>query len=61
MFLRGRIVKMPPRAKRPKTSNFTREEVVEMILEDGEAHLGMESDEESEIDREMDYQSGLSR
>ena len=61
MFVRGRIAKMPPRAKRPKTSNFTREEVVEMILEDGEAHLGMESDEESEIDREMDYQSGLSR
>ena len=46
--------------KRPRSSNFSREEVLEMLLED-EDHLGMSRDEESEIDRELGYQSGLLR
>ena len=32
-----------------------------MLFSKGENHLGMSSDEESEIDRELDYERGLSR
>jgi len=32
-----------------------------MLLEEDEDHLGMSSDEESEIDRELGYQSRLLR
>ena len=47
--------------KRPRSSNFSREEVLEILLEEDEDHLGMSSDKESEIDRELGYQSGLLR
>ena len=57
----GGNVKMASDPKRPRSSNFSREEVLEMLLEEDEDHLGMSSDEESEIDRELGYQSGLLR
>jgi len=54
-------VKMASGLKRPRSSNFSWEEVLEMLLEEDEDHLGMSSDEESEIDRELGYQSRLLR
>ena len=56
-----RSVKMPSGSKRPQSSNFSQEEVLDMILEEGEAHLGMSSDEESDKDREFGYQSEVLR
>ena len=39
----------------------TVEEALELILAGDEDHLGMSSDEESDLDRELDYESGNSR
>ena len=46
-------------AKRPRTSNLMTEEVLERIFQEGEDHLGMSSDEESEFDRELECQSEI--
>lgn len=51
---------MASTSKRPWSSNFSAEEVLEIIFAREEDHLGMSSDE-SEINRELDYQSGFSR
>ena len=51
---------MASAAKRPRASKYTREEVLAMLDRD-EDHLGMSSDEESKIDRELDDQSEFSR
>ena len=50
---------MASSSKRPRGPTYTQEEVLAMLDKD-EDHLGMSSDEESEIDRELDYQSELS-
>ena len=50
---------MASSSKRPRREIYTREEVLAMLDQD-EDHLGMSSDKESEIDRELDYQSELS-
>ena len=52
---------MASASKRPRASNLTANEVLERILEEGEEHQGMSSDEESEIDRELECQSEISR
>ena len=52
---------MASASKRPRSATFSTEEVLEMLFSKGENHLGMSSDEESEIDRELDYESGVSR
>ena len=44
--------------QRPCSLTFSTEEVLEMLFSKGENHLGMSSDEESEIDRD---ESGVSR
>ena len=48
-------------SKRPRSANLSTEEVLELLFSREENHLGMSSDEESEIDRELDYESGDSR
>ena len=50
---------MASSSKHPRRQMYTREEVLAMLDKD-EDHLGMSSDEESEIDRELGYQSELS-
>ena len=52
---------MASASKRPRLENFSTEEVLELLFSRGEDHLGMLSDEESEIDRELNYESGVSR
>ena len=52
---------MASASKRPRSANFSAKEVLDTIFAGEEDHLGMSSDEESEIDRELDYQSGFSR
>ena len=52
---------MASAAKRPRTPNLTREEALQRIFEEDEEHLGMSSDEESEMDKELGYQSEISR
>ena len=52
---------MASAAKRPRSANYSVEQELEIIFAGDEDHLGMSSDEESEIDRELDYQSGISR
>lgn len=47
--------------KRPRSANYFVEEALEIIITGDEDHLGMSFDEESEIDRELDYQSRISR
>ena len=42
------------------SANYSVEEALEVIFADHEDHLGMSSDEESEIDRELGYQSRIS-
>ena len=54
-------MKMASASKRPRSENLPVEEVSDLIFAGDEDHLGMSSDEESEIDRELDYQSGVSR
>ncbi|PFX23649.1 hypothetical protein AWC38_SpisGene11802 [Stylophora pistillata] len=51
---------MASAAKRPRSANYSVEQDLEIIFAGDEDHLGMSSDEESEIDRELDYQSGIS-
>lgn len=46
---------MAPAAKRPRSANYSVEEALEIIFTGAEDHLGMSLDEESEIDRELDY------
>ena len=52
---------MASASKRPRSANYSVEEALGVIFARDEDHLGMSSDEESEIDRELDYQSGISR
>ena len=52
---------MASASKRPRSANFSTEEVLELLFSRGEDHLGMSSDEESEIDRDLDYESEVSR
>ena len=52
---------MASASKRPRSKNYSVEEALELILADDEDHLGMSSDEESDLDRELDYESGNSR
>ena len=47
--------------KRSRSANLSVEEALELIFGDDEDNLGMSSDQESEIDRELDYESGVSR
>ena len=52
---------MASASKRPRSATYTTEEVLELLFSREENHLGMSSDEESEIDRELDHESGHSR
>ena len=52
---------MASASKRLRSVTFSTEDVLEMLFSKGENHLGMSSDGESEIDRELDYESGVSR
>ena len=47
--------------KRSRSANLSVEEALELIFRDDEYNLGMSSDEESEIDREQDYESRFER
>ena len=47
--------------KRPRSANLSDEKVSDLLFEGDEDNLGMASDEESEIDRELVYQNGVSR
>jgi len=51
---------MASSSKHPRRARFTVEEALAMLGEE-EDHLGMSSDEESEIDRAFDYGSDSSR
>ena len=53
--------KIASASKRPRSENLSAEEVSDLLFAGDEDHLGMWSDEESEIDRELDFQSGVSR
>ncbi|PFX11807.1 hypothetical protein AWC38_SpisGene24343 [Stylophora pistillata] len=48
-------------AKRQRSANYSIEEALEIIFTGDEDHLEMSLDEESQIDRELDYQNGISR
>ena len=50
---------MASASKRPRSENLSAEEVSDLLFAGDEDHLGMSSDEESDIDRELDYQSGV--
>lgn len=48
-------------SKRSRSANLSVEEALELIFRDDEDNLGMSSNEEREIDRELDYESGVTR
>ena len=52
---------MASASKRSRSTNLTVEEALELIFRDDEDNMGMSSGEESEIDRELDYESGITR
>ena len=52
---------MASASKRPRSENYSVEEALELILAGDEDNLGMSSDEESDLDQELDYESGNSR